>query len=78
MLESSIEAFPSSVGIEGNTLRLAGKNPRSNLFYFIKREISGLKPATTYQLNFQMQFVVEVLESAKDVTARCVCKGRCS
>lgn len=69
MLESSFEAFPSAVGIGGNTLRLAGKNPHRSLFYFIKREISGLKPATTYQLDFQMQFVVEVLESAKDASA---------
>lgn len=69
MLESSIEAFPSSVGIGGNTLRLAGKNPQSSLFYFIKREISGLKPTTTYQLEFQMQFVVEVLDSAEDPSA---------
>jgi hypothetical protein len=68
-LESGISAFPSSTEIPGNALRLSGKNPHGNLFYFIKREIDGLKPNTRYQLDFQLQFVVEVLQPARTSTS---------
>lgn len=60
-LEVSVANLPVS-GMGGRGLRLSGKNPHRDLFYYYYREIRGLSPNTQFLLRFTADFVVERLE----------------
>ena len=51
-LDSSWGALPS--GLEGNAIYLSGHNHSDDLFMFLKKQIDGLKPNTTYQVFFSI------------------------
>src|SRR5262245_14846992 len=46
---------PSNLG-DGKALMLSGNNHNGDLFMFIKRRISGLKPDTDFTLTFKVEF----------------------
>jgi hypothetical protein len=51
-LDSGWGALPS--GLEGNAIYLNGHNRSDDLFMFLKTQIDGLKPGTTYQVLFSI------------------------
>ncbi len=67
-MEDSLELFagylplPGELNADKKTLTISGKNPQKNLFYFVKKQVKRLRPNTTYQVYFDVQFVVETRE----------------
>ena len=53
MLDSGWGSLPS--GLEGNALFLSGNNHSDDLFMFIQKQFTGLKPETTYQVQFDVE-----------------------
>jgi hypothetical protein len=53
MLDSGWGSLPSS--LEGNALFLSGNNHSDDLFMFIQKQFTGLKPETTYQVEFDVE-----------------------
>jgi hypothetical protein len=53
MLDSGWGGLPS--GLEGNALFLSGNNHSDDLFMFIQKQFTGLKPETTYQVQFEVE-----------------------
>jgi hypothetical protein len=51
-LDSGWSELPSD--LEGNTIYLSGHNRSDDLFMFLKVQIDGLKPNTTYQVYFSI------------------------
>jgi hypothetical protein len=51
-LDSGWSELPSGLG--GNAIFLSGHNHSDDLFMFLKTQIDGLKPDTTYQVNFSI------------------------
>ena len=51
-LDSGWGALPS--GLEGNAIYLSGHNRSDDLFMFLKVQVDGLKPDTTYQVLFSI------------------------
>jgi hypothetical protein len=44
--------LPAATGARGEGLRLAGSNRSDDLFLFVKRQITGLRPSTRYAVEF--------------------------
>lgn len=53
MLESGWSSLPSD--LEGYGLFLSGNNHSDDLFMYIQKQITGLKPETTYQVQFNVE-----------------------
>ena len=53
MLDSGWSELPS--GLEGQGLYLTGKNASDDLFMYAKKHITGLKPETTYRVQFRVE-----------------------
>ena len=51
----SHRSLPSELGT-GGALHISGNNRPDDLFMFIKREIEGLKPATRYDVHYEVEF----------------------
>ena len=51
-LDSGWSELPS--GLEGNAIYLSGHNHSDDLFMFLKVQIDGLKPDTSYQVHFSI------------------------
>lgn len=67
-LEFKYDYFPIGSGFEGKTISLSGKNPHRDLFYFIKRKVGGLKPETTYLLEYDIHFLISILDGDSDIS----------
>ncbi len=71
-MEDSLELFagymplPGAFNADRKTLTISGKNPQKNLFYFVKKNVTRLRPNTTYQVYFDVQFVLETREGNPD------------
>jgi len=52
-LDSGWGELPS--GLEGNAIYLSGNNNSDDLFMFIQKHITGLKPETTYRVYFSIE-----------------------
>lgn len=52
-LDSGWGELPS--GLEGSAIYLSGHNRSDDLFMFIQKQITGLKPETTYQVDFDIE-----------------------
>ncbi len=63
------ENFPPSEGDKGFTkgLFLSGNNHSDDLFMFIKRQIDGLKPNSTYNLLFEVTLASKVPEGTTGI-----------
>jgi hypothetical protein len=59
--------YPSSSGLNGRTIRISGKNPYRDLFYFIKRKVDGLSPNAQYVIEYDIHFLVDIVEDLDDV-----------
>ncbi len=51
-LDSGWGSLPS--GLKGNPIYLSGHNYSDDLFMFLKKQVEGLKPNTTYQAEFSI------------------------
>ena len=51
-LDSGWGSLPS--GLKGNAIYLSGHNHSDDLFMFLKKQVEGLKPNTTYQAEFSI------------------------
>lgn len=47
-------ALPTELGTQGKALYLAGDNRSDDLFMFLTREVTGLKPQASYALTFEL------------------------
>jgi hypothetical protein len=54
-VEFKRKKLPSNLANDLKALFIAGTNRTDDLFMFIKRQLTGLKPNSTYQLRFQIQ-----------------------
>ncbi len=67
-MEDSLDLFagymvlPDGLNGDKKTLTVSGKNPQKNLFYFVKKQVKQLRPNATYQVYFDVQFVLETRE----------------
>jgi hypothetical protein len=52
-LDSGWEKLPS--GLEGSAIYLSGNNNSDDLFMFIQKQLTGLKPETTYLVQFDAE-----------------------
>ena len=59
-LDSGWGELPS--GLEGNAIYLSGHNRSDDLFMFLKKQVDGLKPDTTYQADFIIELASNVPE----------------
>ena len=59
-LDSGWEELPS--GLEGNAIYMSGHNRSDDLFMFLKTQVEGLKPNTTYQAEFAIDLASNVPE----------------
>ena len=57
-LDSGWGELPS--GLEGNAIYLSGNNNSDDLFMFIQKHITGLKPETTYQVDFSIDLASNI------------------
>jgi hypothetical protein len=73
-LTAQLCALPASTGFTGVAFCLSGRNPYGDLFYFVKRQIDGLEPNTTYMLEFQLHFVAEVIAPGRQSDVRVLVK----
>lgn len=54
--EFSHTFLPVPLNINNGALRQSGFNHSDDLFMFIKKKISGLKPSSNYQVSFEIEF----------------------
>jgi hypothetical protein len=47
--------LPEEVNQDGGALKVSGKNLSDDLFIFVKKQISGLRPEHTYAVTFQVE-----------------------
>jgi hypothetical protein len=59
-LDSGWGALPS--GLEGNAIYLSGHNRSDDLFMFLKVQVEGMKPNTTYQASFSIDLASNIPE----------------
>lgn len=59
-LDAGHRELPS--GLEGSGIYIQGHNRSDDLFMFLKREVDGLKPETTYQATFVIDLATNVPE----------------
>ena len=59
-LESSWQELPS--GLEGRGIYMQGDNKSSDLFMFLKVQVEGLKPDTTYDATFAVDLATNIPE----------------
>jgi hypothetical protein len=57
-LDSGWGELPS--GLEGNAIYLSGHNRSDDLFMFIQKQITGLQPETTYQVDFDIELASNI------------------
>lgn len=60
ILDSGWGELPS--GLEGNAVYLSGFNTSDDLFMYLQKHITGLKPETTYQVNFSVDLATNTPE----------------
>lgn len=56
--------LPSSIPHNTKGFKISGHNRSDDLFMFIKKELSGLKPNTSYKLTFNIQLASQYPESS--------------
>lgn len=52
---------PSNLVLEGNGLSISADNPHGDLFYYFKRETSGLSPGKKYKVDFEFLVYAQLL-----------------
>ncbi len=59
-LDSGYRAIPAPIGPNRSGHFLSGNNHTDNLFMFLKRQVTGLRPSTTYRATFVVEFATDV------------------
>ncbi len=59
-LEIMHELLPSNLSTTRKGIKVAGNNHSDDLFMFIKKQLTGLKPNTTYKVLFNVKFASNV------------------
>lgn len=70
-LDFGITNLPSPLDVSKKGLRVSGKNHSDDLFMFLKKKVSGLKPNTSYRFNFEVAL-------ASDAPSGLAGIGRCT
>jgi len=60
--------YPPNSGFSGKSITISGKNPHRQLFYFIQRKVDGLQPQTRYLIEYDIHFLINILEYDNDET----------
>jgi len=60
------DQLPSNLGM-GKGLMLSGTNYSDDLFMFVKKKITGLMPATEYQIGFEIEFATNAPKNSVGV-----------
>ncbi|MEJ8804366.1 hypothetical protein [Pontibacter sp. H249] len=58
------EALPPGVGENSMAMKLSGRNISDDLFMFMKKQVTGLKPNHTYQVTFQIELASQYPEQS--------------
>lgn len=61
---SERRSLPDEVGESSQTFFISGRNISDDLFMFLKRQITGLKPGHTYQLSFSIELASQYPEES--------------
>jgi hypothetical protein len=59
-LQSGHQSLPAPLGPDRSGLFISGNNHSDDLFMFFKRRITGLKPRTSYEARFMVEFATDV------------------
>jgi hypothetical protein len=62
-LNFALSPLPANLGT-GNALMLSGNNRSDDLFMYIKKKITGLKPLTEYRIGFEIKFATNAAKDA--------------
>jgi hypothetical protein len=63
-LNYGVDLQPIDPPVERKALRIEGHNRSDDLFMFVKRRITGLKPDASYVVSFQIEFLSNAPEEA--------------
>src|SRR5690606_9985612 len=63
-LEVGHSPIPEETNATGNSIRIQGHNRSDDLFMFLKKQITGLSPSTTYQVIFDIEIASQYPEAA--------------
>lgn len=63
-LEISHSPIPEETNATGNAIKVQGHNRSDDLFMFLKKHISGLEPATRYQVVYDLELASQYPESS--------------
>ncbi|HLU90258.1 MAG TPA: hypothetical protein VKZ51_10535 [Cyclobacteriaceae bacterium] len=66
-LEVSHSPLPEETGVEENSIRIQGHNRSDDLFMFLKRQLTGLPPSTTYQVYFDIEMASQYPQSSPGI-----------
>src|SRR5690606_37681963 len=63
-LEVGLSPIPEETNALGNSIRIQGNNRSDDLFMFLKKQITGLSPSTTYQIIYDIEIASQYPEEA--------------
>ena len=63
-LETSYSTLPSPLNTNEGAIRQSGKNRSDDLFMFVKKKITGLKPNTNYKIELEIEFATDAASDA--------------
>ena len=63
-LEISHAPLPDEIEPSGGSIKVQGHNRSDDLFMFLKKQITGLSPSTTYQVTFDIELASQYPASA--------------
>ena len=63
-LEVDLSPIPEETNATGNSIRIQGNNRSDDLFMFLKKQITGLSPSTTYQIIYDIEIASQYPEEA--------------
>ncbi|HLW19759.1 MAG TPA: hypothetical protein VKX33_05530 [Cyclobacteriaceae bacterium] len=66
-LQISHSPLPEETNATGNSIRIQGHNRSDDLFMFIKKQITGLSPSTTYHVIFDIELASQYPADAPGV-----------
>lgn len=66
-LEIGPSPIPEETNATGNSIRVQGHNRSDDLFMFLKKQITGLSPSTTYQVIFEIEIASQYPETAPGI-----------
>lgn len=66
-LEISHSPLPEEIEPAGGSIKVQGHNRSDDLFMFLKKQITGLSPSTSYQITFDIELASQYPEAAPGI-----------